>query len=108
MTDDVRDAVILLSGMHGEDVGESVDETATRFADALEAEAGTVSAQFMLEEGREEDYGRPPQTYKTRIVVVSRKDAGSDDSVKLFDLYSMDWRRRTHYDKRAQTQTLMG
>jgi pimeloyl-ACP methyl ester carboxylesterase len=87
-----RDAVILLSGLHREDIGESVDSAAARFVAALESEAQSVAATFVLENARDEDYGQTGG-YKTRIVTVSRKDPGGGPPSALFDLYGLDYRK---------------
>lgn len=88
-----RDALIFLSGLHREDLGESVDLAAARFVAALESEARTVSAQFHVGEARDERYGFGSEKHKTRVTTVFRKQDGANtDPVPLFDIYGLDYR----------------
>jgi hypothetical protein len=94
MAKEQRDAVILLSGLHREDIGESVDLAAARFVAALESESTSVAARFSLEEARDEDYGQQADGHKARIVTVCRQELGGGEiRTKLFDVYGLDYRR---------------
>jgi len=87
----MADAIIFMTGLHREDISESVDEAALRFTGAFDNEAETVEARFVQADGREEDYGNA--AYKTRIVTVSREDPGTNNPpYKIMDIYGMDWR----------------
>lgn len=61
-----RDAVILLSGLHKEDIGESVDLAAARFVGALEA---TYWPKYF--HGRVPAAVRWPRSERPRAYVVS-------------------------------------
>jgi hypothetical protein len=98
-----RDAIIFVPGLMHNPETTSIDIIALRMAHALNRQAHTRSASFLVSEGREEDYDGG----KTRTVTVSRKDG--DQETPLFDLYGFDYRQSLigpHEKKRPIFQAL--
>jgi hypothetical protein len=102
MAQSQRDAVILLAGLQREDIGESVDLAAARLVAALDSEAKTVAARFLIENAHDEDYGQQTDGHKTRVVTVSRQDPGGSAPTPLVDVYGLDYRQTLLGDTQAR------
>lgn len=81
-----RDAIVFVPGLLHNPATNSVDIIALRMAHALNRQADTGAASFLVSEGREEDY----HGNRTRTVTVLRQDG--DREIPLFDLYGFDYR----------------
>ncbi|MCP5523242.1 MAG: hypothetical protein H7A46_17035 [Verrucomicrobiales bacterium] len=87
-----RDAIVYLAGLPEADAADSVDAVARRIAAALDDEA-SPELQFLLEEGRNEDYGKQRGIKgKTRKITVTRQDRRQGPRQAILDLYSLDYR----------------
>ncbi len=105
-----RDAIVFLAGLGTVEVGDSVDETARRLANAFDDEADAAD-QFVLEEGQDEDYGSAHGGRKcsTRKITILRKAGKKGAETALVDLYSLDYRKTLIGDlpERSPFRTLL-
>lgn len=79
-----RDAIIYLPGL-GQGPDQSIDAVARRVAGALDRTAVLGKAQYLLKEGKDEDY----RGFKTRLVTVLRK---GDQEKPVVDIYGLDYK----------------
>lgn len=80
-----RDAIIYVPGLFADPASQSVDVVAWRMIYALNRQAKSGSASFILSKGEDEDYGGN----KTRTITISRKDGARE--TPIIDLYGLDY-----------------
>jgi hypothetical protein len=89
MSDNVQvppDAAILIPGLRHSEVEQSIDLIGLKIARAMDRNAKTARAEFLLKEGKDEDYGGG---CKTRMLRIVRKDDTGEKPV--LDLYEMSY-----------------
>jgi len=92
-----RDAIIFMPGLFRGQVNQSIDNVCRRIAAALNRQAVTGKAAFVLSEGKDEDY----EGNKTRMITISRKD-GQQETAAI-DVYEMNYEQSLtgQYKKRS-------
>lgn len=81
-----RDAIIFIPGLSSGLVDQSVDAISRRIRSALDRNAQTGKARFVLQEGQDEDYS---EDRKTRLRTILRRDASGD--TPLVDIYELKY-----------------
>jgi hypothetical protein len=80
-----RDAVIFISGLVDTRQDQTAVEVARRMAAAMNRQAASGEAAFVISEGNDEPYG----SYKTQKVTIARRDR--EIVMPILDLYSLNY-----------------
>lgn len=100
-----RDAIIFIPGLGSAFVNQSIDSVGNRILNALDRNARSGDAKFLLGEGKEEDYALG--NYKTNRRTITRRDAfGETPLVDIYELRYTDTLTRSLSEKSPLAQFL--